>query len=234
MTEGRGRRSAGPCASARSPAVPAPQLAPPAKLQPPVRVVARWRAALGTLVGGRASRSSLLCAPAGTGKTTTLRQWIERRPAAGGLGADRRGGRRPRRPAHLSGRARCARSCPSTPPWSALSAWRCRRCASASCRCWRSALAAAPPFVLVLDDAHLLRSVRSLGRRRLRPARACPPGAQLALGTRADPPLHLARMRASRRAGGVRRARARFDRAEIAELLRLHGREPEPRTSTRC
>ena len=53
-------------------------------------------------------------------------------------------------------------------------------------------LAAAPPFVLVLDDAHLVR------------ARPCweilrfvsdhlPPGAQLALGTREQPPLRLAR-----------------------------------------
>jgi LuxR family maltose regulon positive regulatory protein len=83
------------------------------------------------------------------------------------------------------------------------------------------ALAEAAPFLLVLDDAHRLtnkacwRIVESVLER-------LPAGAQLAVGTRADPPLALARMRAASAVAEVRAAELAFDRSEADALLRLN------------
>ena len=88
------------------------------------------------------------------------------------------------------------------------------------------ALAAAPDFVLVLDDAHLLRGevpwevvafvLRSL-----------PEGAQLAIGSRSDPDLPLARMRAAGDVVEFRAAELCLRRSEVAELMRLHDCEAD-------
>ena len=58
------------------------------------------------------------------------------------------------------------------------------------------ALAGAPGFVLVLDDAHLLAGDKAWEVVAM-VLRSLPQGAQLAMGTRSDPDLPLARMRAA-------------------------------------
>jgi LuxR family maltose regulon positive regulatory protein len=88
------------------------------------------------------------------------------------------------------------------------------------------ALAGAPSFVLVLDDAHLLQSARCWDIVAF-VLHNLPPGAQLALGTRSDPPFPLARLRASAELAEFRVQQLALDRAETVELVRLHGCEPD-------
>ncbi len=194
----------------------------PAKLAPPaarVRDVQR-RAVLDVLCGS-SQPLVVLSAPAGTGKTTVLRQWAEDdgRPVAW-VQIDPADGD----PVVLltyAGRALSAVTTVdpavedsllvSVPPLQ-----------ERILPLMAEALAGAPPFILVLDDVHLLGSERawevvSFLQREL------PQGAQLALGSRVDPPLHLARMHASGELleFGVRELA--FDRDEVLELLGLHG-----------
>jgi LuxR family maltose regulon positive regulatory protein len=94
--------------------------------------------------------------------------------------------------------------------------------------------AAGPGVVLVLDDYHLIdesgihQLVNSLIDR-------LPPGARLAISTRADPPLPLARLRARGELLEIRSEDLRFTRGEAADLLRSAGvdlAEPEIETLT--
>jgi LuxR family maltose regulon positive regulatory protein len=85
------------------------------------------------------------------------------------------------------------------------------------------ALAQAPPFLLVLDDAHELQSPRAWAVVSSILS-SLPPGAQVALGTRRDPPLALAKMRACGGLAEIRAGDLAFDRDEAAELLRAYGR----------
>ncbi len=92
------------------------------------------------------------------------------------------------------------------------------------------ALAAADPFVLVLDDAHVLRGTRPWELIAL-VLRGLPPGAQLALGSRTDPALPLARMRAAGEVAEVHASQLMLDTDEVAQLLRLHGCEVDEETA---
>ena len=85
------------------------------------------------------------------------------------------------------------------------------------------------PFVLVLDDVHLLRSPGCL-KVLAALTEHVPPGAQLALAGRADPPLLISRLRASRRLLhlGVDDLALRAD--EGAALVNAAGVELEPAT----
>jgi LuxR family transcriptional regulator, maltose regulon positive regulatory protein len=85
-----------------------------------------------------------------------------------------------------------------------------------------ASLAEAPPFLLVLDDGHLVRR-RECWRLLGSLLDSLPPGAQLAIGTRADPPLPLARLRTAGRLNEVRNDRLALNEAEAGELLRLRG-----------
>jgi LuxR family maltose regulon positive regulatory protein len=90
-----------------------------------------------------------------------------------------------------------------------------------------AAVEEAEPFVLVLDDGHLLhndacwRLIDTL-------LAQLPPGAHLALGTRADPPLPLGRLRAAGRLAEYDLADLALDRRETRELLCLHGLSLDP------
>ena len=95
-----------------------------------------------------------------------------------------------------------------------------------------AAVSAAPPFVLVVDDAHLVTN------------EACwqlvgvlleqlPPGAQLCLSGRASPPLPLARQRAAGRLLEVGPAELALSPRETRELLRLQGVTADSETVTR-
>jgi LuxR family maltose regulon positive regulatory protein len=81
-------------------------------------------------------------------------------------------------------------------------------------------LAAAPgELVLVLDDYHLIDSAavhQSLGLL----VEHLPPGLRMVLASRSDPPLSLARLRARGQLVEVRAAELRFNRQEAAALLR--------------
>jgi LuxR family maltose regulon positive regulatory protein len=92
------------------------------------------------------------------------------------------------------------------------------------------ALAEAPPFVLVLDDAHVLRGTKPWDIVAFF-LRGLPGGAQLAIGSRADPALPLARMRAAGEVVEVRADRLSLDAAEVAQLLHLHGCEADDETA---
>jgi LuxR family maltose regulon positive regulatory protein len=88
------------------------------------------------------------------------------------------------------------------------------------------ALDAAPPFLLVLDDAHLVQS-EACWRHLAVLLDQLPPGACLALGTRSEAALPLARLRAEGRLSEVRLTDLRLTRAEAADLLRLHGTDAD-------
>jgi len=163
----------------------------------------------------------LMCAPAGTGKTIALRQWTEAdgRPMAWiqldssdddpivlliylarALGAVAPLGPEVERSLGLAVPPVRERVLPLL----------------------ADALAAAPPFVLVLDDAHLLQGAKCWDVVAF-VLRSLPPGAQLALGTRTDPPLPLARLRAAGELAEFGGQQLALDRTEAAELVRLHG-----------
>ncbi len=163
----------------------------------------------------------LVSAPAGYGKTTLLRQWVERdeRPAAW-LQLE---------PLHddpvallcnlLDALAKVARVDAETrallaAPREALIEQRVLPGLSA-------AVESAAPFLVVLDDAHHLTSTtcwRYVGVL----LEALPEGGCLAIASRTDPPIALARLRATGRLGEVRVRDLRLTRGETAELLRRY------------
>ena len=87
-------------------------------------------------------------------------------------------------------------------------------------------LEAAQPFLLVLDDAHLVQDEACWATVALL-AEQLPPGARLAIGTRSEAPLPVDRLRAAGRLTELRLDDLRLTRAEAGELLRLHGAEAE-------
>ncbi len=194
----------------------------PAKLRPPqarVRLVER-RALLDELSGTGAPLVAF-CAPAGAGKTTVLRQWAEAdgRPFAWIQLDDADSD-----PVVFLTYVALALECvteldPSVHSSLSLAA---PPVSERILPLLGEALAAAPPFVLVLDDAHLLRGdkVWDLVATVLRDL---PGGAQLAIGSRTDPTLPLARMRASGEVAEFHAARLSLDAEEVAQLLRIHG-----------
>jgi len=84
-----------------------------------------------------------------------------------------------------------------------------------------TALATAPPFLLVLEDCELMTGDHSWAMVEFL-AEHLPPGGQLALSSRTDPPLPLPRWRAAGELAEIRAERLAFDRGEIASLLAEH------------
>ena len=83
-----------------------------------------------------------------------------------------------------------------------------------------TAVAAARPFLLVLDDAQQVASAECW-RIVLALVDCVPAGSQVIVSTRVDPPLPLARLRAAGALSVVRGGDLAFDRAETEELLTL-------------
>jgi LuxR family maltose regulon positive regulatory protein len=82
---------------------------------------------------------------------------------------------------------------------------------------------AGEPFVVVLDDAHALRAAATrLAVRRI--AADLPPEAVLAIATRAEAPLPIARLRAEHRLVELGTGRLAMHRDEVATLIALDGR----------
>jgi LuxR family maltose regulon positive regulatory protein len=88
-------------------------------------------------------------------------------------------------------------------------------------------IAALPPFVLVLDDYHHLRGRHAHDLMR-RLVAGLPPTGQLAIATRADPPLSLGRLRAAGAMFEVRANALRFTEQEAHELLASSGVTLDP------
>ncbi len=91
----------------------------------------------------------------------------------------------------------------------------------------------AQPLVLILDDYHLIKTPQihdAVGRMCDR----MPPNMRLAIGTRADPPLQLARLRARGEMAELRLGDLRFTKPEIAAWLHTKlGWNPSPDFLTR-
>ena len=86
-----------------------------------------------------------------------------------------------------------------------------------------SALAAAPAFMFVLDDGQRLRS-EACWQLLTVLLEALPVGARVAIGTRRDPDIPLARLRSLGRLQELRFAELALDRREAGQLLAMSGR----------
>jgi LuxR family transcriptional regulator, maltose regulon positive regulatory protein len=170
----------------------------------------------------------LFSAPAGCGKTSTLGQWTqaEQRPIAWvsleAADAD---------PAvFLVYLSTALAAVADVPPavFTLLRESDARR-QDHACSLLSSAVGAASPFVLVLDDCHNVRSRRCWNLVATL-TEQLPPGSRIALSGRRDPPLPLARWRTAGRLSEVRMERLALDAEEVAQLLQLHGAPTDEET----
>ena len=191
-----------------APGTSPPPAALPAKLRPPqVRVHLVERRALIGALDEAAAPLVVLCAPAGAGKTTVLRQWSEAdaRPFAW-VQLDEADSDPVVLLTYLS---LALESITEVDPGVTASlSLEVPPVQERILPLVGEALAAAPGFVLVLDDAHVLKGDKPWEVVAF-VLRSMPEGAQLAIGSRSDPDLPLARMRA---AGDV----AEFRAAELS------------------
>jgi LuxR family transcriptional regulator, maltose regulon positive regulatory protein len=201
----------------------------PAKLRPPqarVRLVER-RALLEALDGSSAPLV-VLCAPAGAGKTTVLRQWVEadERPFAW-VQLEEADSDPIVLLVYLSLALESITDVdPSVQASLGLAVPPVRE---RILPLLGEALAAAPGFLLVLDDAHALTGDKAWGIVAFLLSNL-PDGAQLAVGSRREPDLPLARMRASGDVAEFHGTELSLRRSEVAELMRLHECEADDET----
>ena len=167
----------------------------------------------------------LVSAPAGYGKTTLLRQWVQRdeRPVAWvqleALHDDP--------VALLCYLADALEEVIALgPEWKGLLSSRDAPIEKRILPGLSAAVEAAPPFLLVLDDAHHVASRTSWRYVRVL-LDALPTGSQLAIASRSDPAVPLARLRASGLLDEIRLGDLRLTRDETADLLRLHQHDPD-------
>lgn len=203
----------------RTPAMPAPALLA-TKLGVQARGgrhVARERL-LTRLESAPAVRLVLVSAPAGFGKSTLLAEWLATANVrVGWLSLDPADNDVVRFSRYIVGAA--ARLSGSEEPFDAAQPFD-PELAVAGVLDWLAGAgdAAAGPVVLVLDDYHVIHEppihqlVATLVER-------LPGGARLAIATRADPPLPLARLRARGELLEIRGEDLRFTPDEAAELL---------------
>jgi LuxR family transcriptional regulator, maltose regulon positive regulatory protein len=196
------------------------------RLRPPrAHVPTVMRAALLDRLTAAQQPLILVSAPAGYGKTTLLRQWVELddRPAAWVQ----------LEPLHDDPVAllcyladALADVAPLDPQTRGLLNVRDAPIEERVLPGLSAATEAAPPFLLILDDAHHLvadtcwRYVSVL-------LEALPPGSQVAIACRVDPPIPLARLRAAGILNEVRLSDLRLSRHETADLLGLHRRSAD-------
>jgi LuxR family maltose regulon positive regulatory protein len=195
---------------------------PPSKLRPPrphVELVVR--AALVERMLASREPLVLVSAPAGSGKTVSLTQWlgVESRPAAW-LRLD--GGDND--PLVLLRHLAVAldRALDVDPEILRLLQRSRPPLADRVLPGLATAVNDAQPFVLVLDDAQLVQNERAWAHVEL-VLENLPEGAQLVVASRSDPPLPLGRLRARGELLEVRFEELAFDRDEALALLCLHG-----------
>jgi LuxR family maltose regulon positive regulatory protein len=196
------------------------------KLHPPQSRLdlVRREGLLATLRGSHAALV-LVSAAAGTGKTTLLSQWATSvpRPAAW-LQLDRTDDDSVVLTTYLA--LALSRVAPVDPALFGLLCLPMPPLEERILPMLALCLSEAPPFVLVIDDTHHLTDERSW---RLLSAllHSLPPGAQVGLGSRSDPPLPLARMVASGSLLEVRGPDLAFDHDEAAKLFAFYTPEPD-------
>jgi LuxR family transcriptional regulator, maltose regulon positive regulatory protein len=200
------------------------QYVPPRGHEPPP-VRAGWvsrESVLQRLTGNPQVPVALVVAPAGYGKTSVLTEWAERdeRPFAwiAVEEADNDPGRL------LGSIAGALHDLEPIGPdvFGALSAPHPRFSSAALARLGQYLGGRVHDFVLVLDDLHLLHDSDSLDVLSA-VAEHLRPGAQMALGSRGDPPLHLGRLRAQGKLLEVRAPELAMAEAEGAELFAQAG-----------
>ena len=221
MPAGRARYVPGP-----PPAGPPAFVPNPLKLQAPrpLSQVVR-RQALVDAVLAETAPLVLFSAPAGYGKTVALRQLLEADARTGGWLQLDAGDDDPVTLVRYLARALDA-LCPLDAKvfvWLGLSEPPVRE---AILPALVAAVTSAPPFVLVLDDAHLIRDPRCWEVVGV-VVDALPGGSTVVVSGRADPPLHLGRLRSQDLLAEYRAERLRFDREDTGALLALGGFDPE-------
>lgn len=169
---------------------------------------------------GRGRKITLVCAPAGYGKTTVLAQWREtdhERTPFVWMSADEGDGDPVRFWSHLIAGLRAVHPRAGTASLEALRAGP-NTVESVVLPLLVEELSEAPPSVLVVDDWHLVRStVCDKGMRML--VEGGPPAVQIVLSSRSDPNLPVGRWRAHGELSEVRAADLQLSHVEAASLL---------------
>jgi LuxR family maltose regulon positive regulatory protein len=197
--------------------------APRAELVPRSRLIVRLSSGLWQS-GAFARRLTLISAPAGFGKTTLVAEWQHSRPDTAPaftftwLSLDEQDNDPARFLIYLlaalqkidpsigQGALAMMQAPPPPPPESLLSSL-------------INDLAAAPqPFVLVLDDYHLIQAP-SIHQQLSFLLEHQPPQVHVAIVTREDPPLPLSRLRARGQIADIRQRDLQFTEGETAEFL---------------
>jgi len=173
------------------------------------------------LVADRERRLTLLCAPAGWGKSTLLSAWCaspqETRPFAWLL-LDPADSDPVRFWSYAIGAIRSVRPELGTASLAALRSARRDLVDVVVAPLINELVALGAPLVLVLDDYHLVRG-EPIHASLAFLLRHLPATLHLAIASRVDPPLPVAALRAAGQVTEVRAADLRFDEAEAEELL---------------
>jgi LuxR family maltose regulon positive regulatory protein len=192
------------------------------KLEPPQ--VRKGIAARGWLLDrlreGRDRRLTLVCAPAGYGKTTVLAQWCEadrERTPFVWMSADERDGDPVRFWSHLIAGLQAVHARAGTASVEALRGGP-AGVESVVLPLLIDELSDAPPTVLVVDDWHLVQSTVCDESVRMLVEQG-PPAIQIVLSSRADPHLPVGRWRAHGELSELRAADLRLTHVEAASLL---------------
>jgi LuxR family transcriptional regulator, maltose regulon positive regulatory protein len=173
------------------------------------------------LVGGRERRLALLCAPAGWGKTTLLSEWLaspEEPRQFAWVSLDPADADAVRFWSYVIGALRAVRPDVGEAALAALPAVGVGTSDTVVPPLVNDLAAVDEPLVLVLDDYHLVRGAAVHDSVALL-LRHLPGGVQLAVASRADPPLPLGALRAAGDVLEIRAAELRFSEDEAGELL---------------
>jgi LuxR family maltose regulon positive regulatory protein len=194
-----------------------------AKLMPPQarKGIAPRGQLLDRLREGRGRRLTLVCAPAGYGKTTVLAQWCEadrERTPFVWMSADESDSDPVRLWSHLIAGLQAVHAPAGAASLEALRAGP-TTVASVVLPLLVDELADAPPSVLVVDDWHLVRSTVCDQSMRILLERG-PAAVQVVLSTRSDPNLPVGRWRAHGELAEVRAADLQLSHLEAASFLR--------------
>jgi LuxR family maltose regulon positive regulatory protein len=192
------------------------KLAPP----PAPRGIAPRRQLLDRLREGRGRRLTLVCAPAGYGKTTVLAQWREadrERTPFVWMSADEGDGDPVRFWTHLIAGLQAVHPGAGAASVEALRAGP-GTVASVVLPLLVAELAEAPPSVVVVDDWHLVRSTVCDESMRIL-VEGGPAAVQIVLSSRSDPNLPVGRWRAHGELSEVRAADLQLSHTEAASFL---------------
>src|SRR5215471_13807059 len=212
---------AGVISAAASPGPPAEPVLVAAKLHVPALragMVSRDEL-VGRLVGGGDCKLVLVCAPAGWGKTSVLSQWYSAEPGVfAWVSLDPGDDDRVRFWSYVIGAVRTVAPEAGEAALAALPNSSGDLTGAVLPSLLNELAAAGRRLVLVLDDYHWVREA-SIHASVAYLLRHLPPNVQLAIATRADPPLPVGRLRAAGEVLEIRAAQLRFSDAEAQALL---------------